>query len=107
MVQIFLCIREYINSMFRNNQQMHQFLSVYYFTLLLLHVSATVCHPQGTRLYLLSYNLGFRLIKFCVVLACNSEGTDELPEDDTQLRKHVTQKVQTSFLRMTHSCRNM
>jgi hypothetical protein len=34
---------------------MHQFLSVYYFTLLLLHVSATVCHPQGARLYLLSY----------------------------------------------------
>jgi hypothetical protein len=34
---------------------MHQFLSIYYFTLLLLHVSATVCHPQGARLYLLSY----------------------------------------------------
>jgi hypothetical protein len=34
---------------------MHQFLYVYYFTLLLLHVSATVCHPQGARLYLLSY----------------------------------------------------
>jgi hypothetical protein len=30
---------------FRNNQKMHQLLSVYYFTLLLLHVSATVCHP--------------------------------------------------------------
>jgi hypothetical protein len=30
---------------------MHQFLSVYYFTLLLLHVSATACHPQGARLY--------------------------------------------------------
>jgi hypothetical protein len=34
---------------------MHQFLSVYYFTLLLLRVSATVCHPQGAHLYLLSY----------------------------------------------------
>jgi hypothetical protein len=34
---------------------MHKFLSVYYFTFLLLHVSATVCHPQGTRLYLMSY----------------------------------------------------
>jgi hypothetical protein len=33
---------------------MHQ-LSVYYFTLLLLHVSATVCHTQGARMYLLSY----------------------------------------------------
>jgi hypothetical protein len=41
--------------MFRNNQQIHQFLSVYYFTLLLPHVSATVYHPQGARLYLLSY----------------------------------------------------
>jgi hypothetical protein len=36
-------------------KKMHQFLSVYYFTLLLLHVSATVCHPQGARPYLLSY----------------------------------------------------
>jgi hypothetical protein len=41
--------------MCRNNQQLHQFLSVYYYTLLFLHVSATVCHPQGTRLHLLSY----------------------------------------------------
>jgi hypothetical protein len=40
--------------MFRNNQQMHKFLSVYYLTSPLLHVSATVCHPQGARLYLLS-----------------------------------------------------
>jgi hypothetical protein len=38
-----------------NNQQRHQFLSAYYFTLLFLHVSATVCHLQGPRLYLLSY----------------------------------------------------
>jgi hypothetical protein len=41
--------------MFRNNQPVHQFLSPYYFTQLLLYVSATVCHPQGARLYLLSY----------------------------------------------------
>jgi hypothetical protein len=34
---------------------MRQFLTVYYFTLLLLHVSASVCHPQGASLYLLSY----------------------------------------------------
>jgi hypothetical protein len=34
---------------------MHEFLSVNYFTLLLLHISATVCHPQGARLYLLRY----------------------------------------------------
>jgi hypothetical protein len=40
---------------FRNNQQTYQFLSIYYFTLLLLHVSATVYHPQGARLHLLSY----------------------------------------------------
>jgi hypothetical protein len=47
---------------------MHQFLSVYCFTLLPLHVSATVCHPQGARLYLkLHANLGFWLVKFCVV----------------------------------------
>jgi hypothetical protein len=30
---------------------MHQFLSVYYFYLAAVHV----CHPQGVRLYLLSY----------------------------------------------------
>jgi hypothetical protein len=44
---------------------MHQFLSVYYFTLLLLHDSATVCHPQGDRLYILGYMpfLDFWLIK--------------------------------------------
>jgi hypothetical protein len=41
--------------MFRNNQQVHQFLLVCYVTLLLLHVSATVYHPQGAVLYLLSY----------------------------------------------------
>jgi hypothetical protein len=41
--------------MLRNNQQMHQFLPVYYFKWLLLHVSATVCHPQGARLYHLCY----------------------------------------------------
>jgi hypothetical protein len=46
---------QHVHLMFRNNQQMHKFLSVYYFTFLLLHVSATVCHPQGARLYLLSY----------------------------------------------------
>jgi hypothetical protein len=34
---------------------MHQSLSVYYFTLLLLHVSATVCHPKSAHLHLLSY----------------------------------------------------
>jgi hypothetical protein len=34
---------------------MHKFLSVHYFTQLLLNVSAAVCHPQGARLYLLSY----------------------------------------------------
>jgi hypothetical protein len=38
-----------------NNQRIHQFVSVFYFTLLLLHVSATMCHSQGARLYLLSY----------------------------------------------------
>jgi hypothetical protein len=51
------CLTKHISDvfLFRKNQQTHQFLSVYYFTLLLLHVSATVCHPQETRLYLLSY----------------------------------------------------
>jgi hypothetical protein len=85
---------------------MHQFLSVYYFTLLLLHVSAIVCHPQGARLYLLSYmpfwvsvNKILCSVWLCVYytefyqpkpkLACNSEGTDEVPEDGTQLPKHV------------------
>jgi hypothetical protein len=34
---------------------MDQFLTIYYFTVLLLHVSATVCRPQGDHLYLLSY----------------------------------------------------
>jgi hypothetical protein len=34
---------------------MHQFLLGYYFTQLLLYVLATVCHPQGACLYLLSY----------------------------------------------------
>jgi hypothetical protein len=33
---------------------MHKFLSVYYFTLLLLNVSVIMYHPQGARLYLLS-----------------------------------------------------
>jgi hypothetical protein len=48
---------------------MHQYFSVYYFTLLLLHVSATVCHLQGALLYLLSYMpiWIFWLIKFCAV----------------------------------------
>jgi hypothetical protein len=86
---------------------MHQFLSVYYFILLLLHVSATMCHPQGARLYLLSYLpiWVFWLIKLCVVCGCvyttqnfinqkpklafKSEGTDELPENGRQLPKHV------------------
>jgi hypothetical protein len=34
---------------------MDHFLSAYYFTWLLLHVSATMCHPQGAGVYLLSY----------------------------------------------------
>jgi hypothetical protein len=34
---------------------MYQFLSVNYFTLLFLHVSAAVCHPRGAHMYLLSY----------------------------------------------------
>jgi hypothetical protein len=39
--------------------------------LLLLHVSATVRHPQGARLYLLSYMpIWVWLIKFCVVCGC-------------------------------------
>jgi hypothetical protein len=42
-------------NLFMNNQLMHQSLSVYCFTLLLLHVLANVCHPQGARLYLRSY----------------------------------------------------
>jgi hypothetical protein len=42
-------------SMFWNYQQMHKSLLVDYFTQLLLHVSAPVCHPQGALLYLLSY----------------------------------------------------
>jgi hypothetical protein len=118
--------------MFRNNQQKQQFLSVYYFTQVLLHVSATVCHPQGARLYLLSYMPIWVLVDkivcgmwlcvryvaaWCLTicrsirtrlplnthtatyhtklyqpkpkLACNSEGIDELPEDATQLPKHV------------------
>jgi hypothetical protein len=99
---------------------MHQFSSVYYFTLLLLHVSATVCHPHGASLYLLSYIPIWVLVDrilcsvwlcvrylaaWCVYahtttyytefyqpkakLAFNSESTDELPEDGTQLPKHV------------------
>jgi hypothetical protein len=48
--------------MFWYNQQTHQLLSIYYFTLLLLHVSATVCHPLGARLYLLSYVLIWVLV---------------------------------------------
>jgi hypothetical protein len=57
---------------------MHQFLSVYYFTLLLLHVSATVCQHTTQN-----------CINQKPKLACNSEGTDELPENGTQLPKHV------------------
>jgi hypothetical protein len=96
---------------------MHQFLSVY-FTLLLLHVSATMCHPQGARSYLVSYMPIWVLVDkimcslwLCVYyaaawrsiiytkpyttqnfinqkpnLACNSEGTDELPEDAYSFR---------------------
>jgi hypothetical protein len=84
---------------------MHQ-LTVYYFTLLLLHVSATMCHPRFAGLYHLRYMpiwvLGVTIL--CSIhtaiyytefyqpkpkLACNSEGTGELPEDGTQLPKHV------------------
>jgi hypothetical protein len=89
---------------------MLQFLSVYYFTLLLLHVSATACHPQGTRLYLLSYMPIWVWVDnilcsmwLCAYytelyqpkpkLVCNSEGTHEHPEDATQLPKHVGAKV--------------
>jgi hypothetical protein len=54
---------------FGNNQDMHQFLLVFYFTLLFLHVLAPVCHPQGACLYLLNYlpTWVFWLIKFFVV----------------------------------------
>jgi cellulose synthase/poly-beta-1,6-N-acetylglucosamine synthase-like glycosyltransferase len=47
-------------AMFRNNQQMRQFLSVYYFTLLVLHVSATVCSSVPSELHA---NLGFLVDK--------------------------------------------
>jgi hypothetical protein len=87
-----------------------------------------MCHPQGARLYLLSYMMIWVLVDkilcsmwLCVYyvaggcvpictrrprsiqittyytdfyqpkpkLACNSESTDEFPEDGTQLPKHV------------------
>jgi hypothetical protein len=95
---------------------MHKFLSVYYFALLLLHVSATVCHPQRAALYLLSDMLIWILVDkiLCIMLyvvyshiiytqqhttqnfinqipkfACHSEGTNELPEDGMYLPKYV------------------
>jgi hypothetical protein len=110
--------------MFKNSQKRINYYQ-FYFILLLLHVSATVCHPQGARLYLLSScQWGFLVDKIlcsmllcvcyvamCLVppdhhitytephntqfyqpkpkLTCNSEGTYQLPEDGTQLPKHV------------------
>jgi hypothetical protein len=62
---------------------MHQFLSVYYFTFLLLHVSA------GRHIMYTQPHTIRNFIKQNPKLACNSEGTDELPEDGTQLPKHV------------------
>jgi hypothetical protein len=66
----FLYLRK--NSMFRNNQQMHQFLSVYYF-----HLAAPTCFgnyvPSSGSSSVppeLHANLGFWLIKFCVVCGC-------------------------------------
>jgi hypothetical protein len=58
--------------MFRNNQPTHQFLSIYYFTLPLLHVSATVCLSSGSSSVPSEFhaNLDFWLINFCVVCGC-------------------------------------
>jgi hypothetical protein len=102
---------------------MHQFLSVYYLTLLLLHVSATMCHPQETCLYLLSYMPIWVLVDkiLCGMWLYHRQTDRYVPGrhvayTQPQLHRilstknpnwHVTQKVQTSSLRMAHTCRNM
>jgi hypothetical protein len=65
-----------------------------------------MCHPQGARLYFLSYIPIWVLVDKILYniqtatyykefyhpkpkFACNSESTDELPADGTQLPKHV------------------
>jgi hypothetical protein len=53
---------------------MHQFLSVYFFTVRLLRVSATMRHPQEVRLYLLSYMpiwvLVYRILRSVWLCVC-------------------------------------
>jgi hypothetical protein len=68
-----------------------------------------MCHPQGVRLYLVSYISVWLCIHTSTYytevshtatdytefyqpkpkVACNTGGTDVLPEDGTQLAKHV------------------
>jgi hypothetical protein len=63
---------ERAQNIFRIHQQMHQFLPVYYFTLLLLHISANMCYPQGASLYLLSYMPIWVLVDkiLCIMWLC-------------------------------------
>jgi hypothetical protein len=110
---------------------MDHFLSVYYFTLLLLHFSANVCHLHEAHLHLLSYMpiwvlvdqilCGTWLCVFYVAAWCvpiyrsicispphNIHTTTYYTEFYQQNPNwHETQKVQTISLRMAHSCRNM
>jgi hypothetical protein len=70
---------------------MHQFLSVYYFALLLLHVSATVGYPQEARLYRMSYMPIWVLgDKFCEVCSCVYTLQNFINQNPNW---HVTQKV--------------
>jgi hypothetical protein len=49
---------------------MHQFLSDYYFTLMLLRVSASVYHPQRARQYLLNADLRLWLVRCYAIRGC-------------------------------------
>jgi hypothetical protein len=106
---------------------MNQFLSVYYFSLLLLHVSATVCHSQGARLYLLSYmSICLRSMLLCPaerICAQLDKATHETtrsgahrpptnmskgvhPDDTTISDFQVTHKDKGRSLKIVHKCRN-
>jgi hypothetical protein len=75
---------------------MHQLLSACYFTLLLLHVSATVCHPQGARLGLLSYmSNGFLVDKIvCIMWLCVYHVAACRPPHDIHTTTYYTQFYQ-------------
>jgi hypothetical protein len=69
------------------------------------NVSTIMCHPQGARLYLLNNTPIWVLVdKLCAVYTQPHTTQNVINQNPNW---NVTQKVQTSSLRMVHSCRNM